>query len=143
METQMLLFHFLIIMLGMTGMTDKASTKTEIERLIKASGAEVVGVSLYDTQTSWTLELNENVSMHAASTMKVPVMMEIFKQVAKRFPQGVYGNLAQARIKSAAGDFAGAANDAKQAQAAAPTDAQKQSIQALINRLDAKQDINK
>jgi hypothetical protein len=69
--------------------------------------------------------------------------MEIFKEVAKRFPKGVYGSLAQARIKSAAGDFAGAANDAKQAQAAAPTDAQKQSIQALITRLEAKQDINK
>ena len=69
--------------------------------------------------------------------------MEIFKDVAKRFPQGVYGYLAQARIKSAAGDFAGAVSDAKQAQAAAPTDAQKQSIQALITRLDAKQDINK
>jgi Protein of unknown function (DUF2911) len=69
--------------------------------------------------------------------------MEIFKEVAKRFPTGVYGSLAQARIKSAAGDFAGAANDAKQAQAAAPSDAQKQSIQALITRLNAKQDINK
>ncbi len=69
--------------------------------------------------------------------------MEIFKEVAKRFPQGVFGYLAQARIKSAAGDFAGAANDAKQAQAAAPTDAQKQSIKALIDRLEAKQDINK
>src|SRR5437016_13256559 len=69
--------------------------------------------------------------------------MEIFKDIAKRFPQGVYGSLAQARIKSAAGDFAGAATDAKQAQAEAPTDAQKQSIQALITRLDAKQDINK
>jgi hypothetical protein len=69
--------------------------------------------------------------------------MDIFKEVAKRFPQGVYGSLAQARIKSAAGDFAGAASDAKQAQAVAPTDAQKQSIQALITRLDAKQDINK
>jgi hypothetical protein len=69
--------------------------------------------------------------------------VEIFKEVAKRFPKGVYGSLAQARIKSAAGDFAGAANDAKQAQAAAPTDAQKQSIQALITRLEAKQDINK
>src|SRR5216117_2875697 len=74
---------------------------------------------------------------------KADEAMEIFKEVAKRFPKGVYGNLAQARIKSAAGDFAGAANDAKQAQAAAPTDAQKQSIQALITRLDAKQDINK
>jgi hypothetical protein len=69
--------------------------------------------------------------------------MEIFKDVAKRFPQGVYGYLAQARIKSASGDFSGAAGDARQAQAAAPTDAQKQSIQALITKLDAKQDINR
>jgi Protein of unknown function (DUF2911) len=69
--------------------------------------------------------------------------MEIFKEVDKRFPQGVYGDLARARVKSAAGDFAGAASDAKQAQAAAPTDAQKQSIKALIDRLETKQDINK
>jgi Protein of unknown function (DUF2911) len=69
--------------------------------------------------------------------------MEIFKEVARRFPQGVYGDLARARIKSAAGDFTSAASDAKKAQAAAPTDAQKQSIQALITRLEAKQDINK
>src|SRR4051794_712496 len=69
--------------------------------------------------------------------------LEIFKEVAKRFPNGVYGSLAQARIKSAAGDFAGAASDARQAQAAAPNEGQKQSIQALITRLDAKQDINK
>jgi Protein of unknown function (DUF2911) len=69
--------------------------------------------------------------------------MEIFKEVAKRFPQGVFGYLAQARIKSAAGDFAGALNDAKQAQAAAPSDVQKQAIKGLIDRLQAKQDINK
>ncbi|HEY4258162.1 MAG TPA: DUF2911 domain-containing protein [Candidatus Udaeobacter sp.] len=69
--------------------------------------------------------------------------MEIFKEVAKRFPNGVFGYLAQARIKSAAGDFAGALNDAKQAQDAAPSDAQKQAIKGLIDRLEAKQDINK
>src|SRR6266700_3249958 len=69
--------------------------------------------------------------------------IEIFKEVDKRFPQGVFGDLARARIKSAAGDFAGAATDAKKAQAAAPTDAQKQSIKALIDRLQSKQDINK
>src|SRR5262249_23407900 len=68
--------------------------------------------------------------------------MEIFKEVAKRFPQGVFGYLAQARLKSAAGDFAGALSDAKQAQAASPSDAQKQAIQGLIGRLEAKQDIN-
>src|SRR5437899_3633047 len=38
--------------------------------------------------------------------------MEIFQQVAKRFPQTVYGYLAQARIKSAASDFAGATAEA-------------------------------
>jgi hypothetical protein len=69
--------------------------------------------------------------------------MEIFKEVAKRFPQGVFGYLAQARLKSAAGDFPGALSDAKQAQAAAPSDAQKQAIKGLIDRLEAKQDINK
>jgi DUF2911 family protein len=69
--------------------------------------------------------------------------MEIFKEVAKRFPNGVFGYLAQARIKSAAGDFSGALNDAKQAEAAAPSDTQKQAIKGLIDRLEAKQDINK
>src|SRR6266480_2705781 len=69
--------------------------------------------------------------------------MEIFKEVAKRFPQGVYGYLAQARIKYAAGDFDGTLNDAKQAQAAAPSEGQKQAIQGLVDRLQAQQDINK
>jgi hypothetical protein len=69
--------------------------------------------------------------------------IEIFKEVAKRFPNGVYGDLAQARIKSSTGDFAGALSDAKQAQAAAPSEGQKQAIQGLIDRLQVKQDINK
>ena len=69
--------------------------------------------------------------------------MDIFQAVAKRFPKTVYGHLAQARIKSAAGDFAGAAAEAIEAQNAAPSDAQKQSIKALIDRLQSKQDINK
>jgi len=120
---------------------DNLSTKADILKALNRSD---------EAKTAWN---------HALEIAKAPQLytygrqlqnqkrgaeaMEIFKEVAKRFPQGVYGNLAQARIKSAAGDFAGAATDAKQAQAAAPTDAQKQSIQALINRLDSKQDINK
>jgi hypothetical protein len=69
--------------------------------------------------------------------------MEILKDVAKRYPDTVFGYLANARIKSAAGDFAGAAEEAKKAQAAAPSDEQKKNIQAVIDRLQAKQDINK
>ena len=69
--------------------------------------------------------------------------MEIFKEVAKRYPGNPFGHLANARIKSAAGDFAGAAEDAKKAQAAAISDQQKNNIKLLIDRLQAKQDINK
>ena len=69
--------------------------------------------------------------------------MEIFKDVAKRYPETPFAHLANARIKSAAGDFAGALEDAKKAQAVAISDQQKTAIKTLIDRLQAKQDINK
>jgi hypothetical protein len=69
--------------------------------------------------------------------------MDIFKDVVKRYPDTPFGHLSNARIKSAAGDFAGAAEDAKKAQAVAISDQQKTAIKALIDRLNAKQDINK
>lgn len=68
--------------------------------------------------------------------------MEILKEVAKRYPDTPFGHLSNARIKSAAGDFPGAAEDAKKAQAVAISDQQKKNIQALIDKLQAKQDIN-
>jgi beta-lactamase class A len=55
--------------------------KAKIESLIAESGAELVGVAVYDSQTAQSLLINERVSFHAASTMKLPVMMEIFRQV--------------------------------------------------------------
>jgi tetratricopeptide (TPR) repeat protein len=69
--------------------------------------------------------------------------MTIFQEVAKRYPQSPFGHLANARIKSAAGDFAGAAEDVKKAQAVAVSDQQKQALKPLLDRLQAKQDINK
>ena len=69
--------------------------------------------------------------------------MEILKEVAKRYPETPFGHLANARIKSAAGDFTGAVEDAKKAQAVAISDQQKANIKLLIDRLQAKQDINK
>src|SRR5438874_6690102 len=69
--------------------------------------------------------------------------MQIFKTLVQRDPQTVFGHLAQARIKSAVGDFDGALNEARAAQAVAISDQQKQSIKSLIDRLQAKQDINK
>ena len=69
--------------------------------------------------------------------------MDIFKEVAKRYADTPFAHLSNARIKSASGDFAGAAEDAKKAQAVAISDQQKTAIKALIDRLNAKQDINK
>jgi tetratricopeptide (TPR) repeat protein len=69
--------------------------------------------------------------------------MEIFKEVGKRYPESPFGHLANARMKSAAGDFAGAAEDVKKAQAVAISEQQKTALKALIDRLNAKQDINK
>ncbi len=56
-----------------------AEAKSEIEKLIVASKAEIAGVAVYDAQTKQTLLVNERASLHAASTMKLPVMMEIFR----------------------------------------------------------------
>jgi len=67
-------------------LTDKslAEAKGPITELISASGAESVGLAVYDTQTKETLLINEHTSMHAASTMKLPVMMEIFRLAEKK-----------------------------------------------------------
>jgi hypothetical protein len=69
--------------------------------------------------------------------------LEMLKEVAKRYPETPFGHLANARIKSAAGDFAGAVEEAKKAQAVAISEQQKNNIKVLIDRLNAKQDINK
>ena len=53
-----------------------------IGELVRASGAETVAVAYYDLATGKELLINPDVSFHAASTMKVPVMMEIFRQAA-------------------------------------------------------------
>lgn len=68
--------------------------------------------------------------------------LNILKEVAKKWPNELYGHLAQARLKSSTGDFAGAADEMKKAQDLAP-EAQKVGLQPLIERLQNKQDINK
>ena len=56
--------------------------KAKIQELIQASGAETVGVAFYDLATGAEMAINDGVSLHAASTMKVPVMMELYRQAA-------------------------------------------------------------
>jgi Protein of unknown function (DUF2911) len=120
---------------------DNLSTKADILKALNRSD---------DAKTTWNqaLKIAKAQDLYSYGRQlqfqkKDAEAMEVFKEVAKRFPNGVFGYLAQARIKSAAGDFSGALSDAKQAQTAAPSEGQKQAIQGLIDRLQSKQDINK
>ena len=77
------LITFLIagsLVCAMQAQTPFANLKPEIEKLIAASGAEKVGVAVYDLEFKQSFLLNEGESFHAASTMKLPVMMEIFRR---------------------------------------------------------------
>ncbi len=58
---------------------DLDSLRKAIEAEIAASGAEV-SLAFKDFQTGDTLYVKEKDMVHAASTMKVPVLIEVFKQ---------------------------------------------------------------
>jgi beta-lactamase class A len=55
------------------------TARRAIEERIKSSGADTVGVAVYDADGGRTLLISENAELHAASTMKIPVMMEVFR----------------------------------------------------------------
>jgi len=59
---------------------DLKKSRESIEALISASGAEAVSVAFYDLGSDRELLINPDVVFHAASTMKVPVMIEVFRQ---------------------------------------------------------------
>jgi beta-lactamase class A len=52
----------------------------EVQRLVAESGAETVAVAFRDLQTGRALFVNDRVSFHAASTMKVPLMFEVYRE---------------------------------------------------------------
>jgi beta-lactamase class A len=61
------------------------SAHDHIQRLITASGAEVaVAWQPVNAKRGETILINATTRFHAASTMKLPVMIELFRQVAKK-----------------------------------------------------------
>lgn len=55
----------------------------QIDEILAHSKAERVGISFYDFRDGTTWERNADEVFHAASTMKVPVMMAIFRSVER------------------------------------------------------------
>jgi hypothetical protein len=69
--------------------------------------------------------------------------MTMFQKVVERSPNDLFGHVASARLKSHAGDFSGASEEIKKAMPFSPNEAQTQALQAYLDKLSHKQDINK
>src|SRR6478672_431891 len=68
------------------------SLRARIQRRVAEQPGAIVGFAYHDLQTGDSLYLNADDSFHAASTMKVPVMIELFRSIdarALRLDQGV------------------------------------------------------
>lgn len=63
------------------GLLGAQSLAARISARVSTVPGAVVGVALHDLASGDTLYLNADDSFHAASTMKVPVMIELFRQV--------------------------------------------------------------
>jgi beta-lactamase class A len=72
---------FAAAVFALAGAPDSTLQKIEA-RIAQEPGAEV-GLAYIDLGSSDTLFLNADTSFHAASTMKVPVMIELFRQAAR------------------------------------------------------------
>lgn len=76
---------FVSILFLLASCADKPTTeslKEEIESILKSQQGEFA-VSFKDIATGQQLLINEHLMFHAASTMKTPVMIEVFKQAAE------------------------------------------------------------
>jgi beta-lactamase class A len=76
-----------VALLATSARADGLRSRAEVERLIRDSGAEVaVAFRTLDrpggTPPRLELYIEPDLAFHAASTMKVPVMMELFRQAA-------------------------------------------------------------
>ena len=69
----------LFLMTIVAGAAEPA-TVGRLREVIGKSGAEEVALAVHDLQTGRRILINENLTFHAASTMKVPVMMEVFRR---------------------------------------------------------------
>ncbi len=61
---------------------DLEKLRSDIHTFIDSTNG-TIAVTFQDLNTGDTIFINENIQMHAASTMKTPVMMEVFKQASE------------------------------------------------------------
>jgi beta-lactamase class A len=70
----------------MTQLETKSATReralqSEIEKIEKNSGAKAIAVALHDSETNFELHYNAERWFHAASTIKVPILLGVFAAI--------------------------------------------------------------
>lgn len=83
-----LLLAVLIFIAGCAPAAENSSNpmtniETKIDAILAAHPGATVAIALEDPSTGTTYMRNENRSFHAASTMKIPVMIEVYRQAAQ------------------------------------------------------------
>ncbi|NNF03250.1 MAG: serine hydrolase, partial [Rhodothermales bacterium] len=65
---------------------DVRDLETDIRRALPDDPGRTVAVTVIDPATDSRLDINGHVLFHAASTMKIPVMIEVFRRDAAGRP---------------------------------------------------------
>ena len=66
---------------GTAASPSEEALKREIEKVAKESGAKSVAVALHDFETGFELHCNSDRWFHAASTIKVPILLGVFAAI--------------------------------------------------------------
>ncbi|MBE3076334.1 MAG: serine hydrolase, partial [Actinobacteria bacterium] len=64
-----------------SGAARERALREEIETIEKDSGAKAVAVALHDAETGFELHYNAERWFHAASTIKIPVLLGVFAAI--------------------------------------------------------------
>lgn len=73
----------LLLLAACASAPQSADRAAAVDRIIAAHPEQTIAVAFYDLETGATLLRNERETFHAASTMKVPVLLGIFEAVSR------------------------------------------------------------
>lgn len=73
----------MFLLLGCASAPPQSTLGPDIDRILAQHPGQTIGVAYYDLDSGASLERNATTTFHAASTMKVPVMLGIFEAVTR------------------------------------------------------------
>ena len=83
-KTVFLSFCFFVCIISPKAQSNDANMSAQIHNLVGVVDSAQYGIAFKDLKTGKSFFINEHGSFHAASTMKVPVMVAAFDQIRRR-----------------------------------------------------------